>query len=120
MATKRDLKKLIRDTCGGLALEMISAGDIFKSIDPKDVEQIVYECALLQAGTLSRLSIAYDRTPADFATRHEYAHDRRAYFAKAYKALMADFWQKVEEIISHMHAALPDDVRAILKKAADA
>ena len=82
MATKRDLKKLIRDTCGGLAFGMIS--------------------------------------PADFATRHEYAHDRRAYFAKAYKALMADFWQKVEEIISHMNAALPDDVRAILKKAADA
>ena len=52
MSNKRDLKKIIRNTCGGLALDMVNAGELFPQINPKDVEQIVYDCALLQLGTL--------------------------------------------------------------------
>ncbi len=119
MSNKRDLKKIIRNTCGGLALDMVNAGELFPQINPKDVEQIVYDCALLQLGTLRRLSIAFDRSRSDFADKGEYTHARREYFSKAYSALMAEFYKDVEEIIKRMNAALPEDVRLILKKVAN-
>ena len=63
MSNKRDLKKIIRNTSGGLALDMVNAGELFPPrSNPKDVEQIVYDCALLQLGTPRRLSIAFDRS----------------------------------------------------------
>lgn len=119
MATKRELKKIIRNTCAGMALEIISAGDVFEQIDPKDVEQIVYDCALLQMKTLSRLNIAFDRGRADFDNPHDYKTARNSYYHKAYKALMADFGKELEVIVARMNTAMPDDVKKILKEAAN-
>lgn len=119
MANKRELKKMIRNTCGGLALDMISAGNVFPQINQKDVEQTVYDCALLQLNTLSKLNIIFDRSHSDFASPNEYTRARSAYFRKAYSALMVEFEKGVDSIIKNMNAALPDDVRQILKKVAN-
>lgn len=119
MSTKRDLKKNIRNTCGGLALDMVSAGNLFPQISSKDVEDIVYDCALLQLDTISRINIVFDRSHADFPNVREYNIARHEYFTKAYRALMTEFNRGVGEIVKRMNAALPDDVRRILKKAAN-
>ena len=117
MANKRDLKKFIRNTCGNIALDMVIVGDHFSQIDKKDVEKIVFDCAVLQTTTISRLGIAFDRTEADFATKAEYAAARRKYFRRAYTALLEQFDKDVEELVKNMNQALPDEVRQSLKQA---
>jgi len=119
MANKRDLKKFIRNTCGGIALDMVIVGEHFPQIDKKDVEKIVFECAALQATTISRVGINFDRSAADFATKAEYAAARRKYFHRAYTALLGQFGKDVTELVKNMNQALPDEVRQSLKKAAN-
>lgn len=100
MANKRDIKKIVRATCGMLALETVNAGELFSQINPKDVEQVVLDCAMLQVKTLRRINVASNR--------------------KAFAVVKAEFDADVAEIIKRINAAMPDDVRMILKKAANA
>lgn len=53
MATKRQLKKAVRNTCGALAAEIIFARAAFPSIDRKNVLDIIVEIAGLQSDTLT-------------------------------------------------------------------
>lgn len=117
MANKRDLKKFIRNTCGNIALDMVIVGDHFSQIKKKDVEKIVFDCAVLQTTTISRLGIAFDHTEADFATKGEYTAARRKYFHRAYKSLLAQFNKDVVELVKKMNQVLPDEVRQSLKTA---
>ncbi len=116
MATKRDLKKFIHNTCGALAAEIILARAAFPSIERGKVYDIVSDIATLQANTLPKVSIAYDKKPADFENYAEYRKARHAYYATAYDHLLEDFDAQVAEIVSKMDAALPDVIRAAIKE----
>ena len=118
MATKRQLKKSVRNTCGALAAEIILARAAFPTIDRKKVHDIIVEIAALQSATLSKASIAFDKAPRDYAHKAEYNKARRTYFNTAYTALLDSFDDSVAEIIKKMNAALPDDVRQTIKEAA--
>lgn len=118
MATKRQLKKSVRNTCGALAAEIILARAAFPSIDRKKVHDIIVEIASLQSTTLAKTSIAFDKAPRDYDNKAEYKKARRTYFDKAYTALLDSFDNAVAEIIKMMNAALPDDVRMAIKEAA--
>lgn len=116
MATKRDLKKFISNTCGALAAEIILARAAFPSIERGKVYDIVSDIAALQENTLPKVSIAYDKRAADFADYAEYRKARRTYFATAYDQLINKFEAGVADIVAKMNAALPDDVRATIKQ----
>lgn len=116
MATKRDLKKFIRNTCGALAAEIILARAAFPSIERAKVYDIVSDIAALQVNTLPKVSIAYDKKPTDFTNLAEYHKARHAYYATAYDHLLESFEAQVAEIVTKMNAALPEDVRATIKK----
>ncbi len=118
MANKRDLKKFVRNTCGALALDMVTVSDLFPQIDSKDVEKVVYDCAVLQTSTLSKAGISFDRSASDFESKSAYSAARRSYFRKAYRALKEQFAADVDKLVKVMNQALPDDVRQILRKAA--
>lgn len=118
MANKRDLKKFIRNICGSMAMDMELVGHLFPQINPRDVEQIVIEAAILQATTIRRTNIAFDRSRSDFNTRAEYNKARHEYFRKAYSALLDRFDSDSAELVKHMNSALPEEVREVLKKAA--
>lgn len=117
MANKRELKKFVRNTCGAIALDMILAYDAFPQIDRKNVHEVVLDAARLQTKTLRRMSVAFDRTPAQFDNTADYHKARKAFYAEAYTKLLADFDAEVELIVKKMNAALPDDVRAAIKEA---
>ncbi len=118
MATKRQLKKFVRNTCGALAAEIIFARAAFPTIDRKTVHDIVADIAGLQADTLAKATIAFDKAPRDFENRAEYKKARRAYFGTAYTKLLDNFDEAVVNIVKRMNAALPEDVKAEIKKAA--
>jgi len=117
MANKRDLKKFIRNTCGNIALDMVIVGEHFSQIDKQDVEKTVFDCAVLQTTSISRMGIIFDRSVADFASKGEYAAARRKYYRSAYKALLVQFDKDVAELVKKMNQALPEEVRQSLKKA---
>lgn len=118
MANKRELKKFICNTCGSLAADMVNLAELFPQIDAADVQRIVVATARLQASTLSRMGVAFDRTPRDFETKAAYNAARNVYFREAYTALLDTFDKGVAELVKEMNAAIPADVREVLKKAA--
>ncbi len=118
MANKRTLKKLIQNTCGSLALDMVMAGECFNQINNEDIENVVVECGRLQVRTIGRLAVSFDRSRKEFADAHAYKEARHQYFRKAYTALLDQFNKEVAQIVAQMNKALPDEVREALKKIA--
>lgn len=118
MATKRELKKYIQNMCGALASEIVLARAAFPQIERKAVHDIVVDVARLQAETLAKTGISFDKAPRDYANRADYNKARRTYFNTAYNKLMDDFDAAVAKVIKKMNEALPDDVRATIKTAA--
>ena len=117
MANKRQLKKFIRHNCGMFAAEILLARAEFPEIDRKTVYDIVRALASLQTRTLSRANVAYDhsRRDSDPAT---YRKERSAYSRKAYRRLLDEYYTSLDDILKKMNAALPENVRAMLKEAA--
>lgn len=118
MANKRDLKKFIRNTCSSLAIEMNMAARIFPQIDADEVEKIIVETALLLHRTLRRVDITFDHVRRDYDNKADYYKARKEYFRHAYGSLLSQFDAEVQQLVSHMNRALPQDVRMVLKEAA--
>lgn len=116
MANKRDLKKEIKYVCGDLAAECILAKNFIKGVDSKAMTAAIGEIASLQTAALSNVSFSFDKYPSDFPTGHAYHKARREYYAEAYKVLRDKFYDKVQEIVKQMNAALPQAVKDANKK----
>ena len=115
MATKRQLKKRISYVCGVLAGEFLNAATCIESINDDTVCKVINDIAHLQVTTRGLVTVAYDKTPRDFGTRHQYNRDRRAYYKKAYGSLRDEFGKKALEIVKEMNAAVPAEERSKLK-----
>lgn len=116
MATKRQLKKKIAYVCGELAAEVLLAAHLMNGVDRKAVNKIVNDIASLQTLALSRVSVAFDKVPADYAGDAAlFNKERTAYYKKAYASLKSDFGDKVLAIVKDMNAAVPASEREKLK-----
>lgn len=111
MASKRDLKKMIRYVCGDLAAECLLAKNFVKGVDAGAMDKIIVKIADLQAQTLSTVSFSFDKKPSDFPTVAEYHKALRQYTHKAYASLNEKFLDKANEIVKEMNAALPQEVK---------
>lgn len=119
MATdKRTLKKEIRMICGSLAGECVITKITVPEVDPKALNDIIYDIADLQTNALRLVNISYPRTGSSFATRKEYMDDRHKYFKAAFAKLKSDFNARVEAIIKAMNAALPASQKEANRKVA--
>lgn len=117
MATKRQLKSYIHNLCGEYASEILFAAAAFPEIKAKEVRDIIAEIAAIQSEYLSKTSISFDKAPRDFESRALYNKERAKYFHKAYTALLCGLEKDLEEkVMKKMNAALPDDVKAEIKK----
>ncbi len=117
MATKRQLKKFIRNACGCIAAEMILARAAFPQIERKKAYDVIRDAAALQTRTLSRVNIGFDKAPDAFESIHAYRKGRRAYYAEAYSHLLKEFDEGINAIVKEMNAALPEEVRTAIKEA---
>lgn len=111
MANKRDLKKEIKYVCGDIAAECLIAKNFIKGVDAKAMTDVVAKVADLQISALDHASFSFDKLPHDFATGSEYRKARRAYYKKAYNSLRTKFYDKVNELVKEMNAALPKEVK---------
>lgn len=104
---KRDLKKSIRYTCGEIASEAAFTGAVMNGGDLDLMAQVIIDAARLQAKSLEKVSVSFDRLPKDFADKAEYRKARHAYYKKAYAALVEEFNKQLAEIVKKMNSALP-------------
>ena len=118
MATKRELKKYVRNVCGSLAAEIVLARAAFPVIARKDVYAILLDIAELQSTTLARTSISYGSAGDRRKDEADYNKKHRAYYKAAYTKLLESFDASVAEIVKKMNAALPEEVRKAIKTAA--
>lgn len=116
MANKRQLKKFIRNFCGAAASEILIARAAFPSVERRKVYDIVKEIAALQAASLNRVNLTFDKTPSAFESPRAYTAARRAYFRAAYGKLLQEFDARMEDIVKKMNEALPEDARKEIKE----
>lgn len=116
MANKRQLKKFIRNFCGSAAAEILLAYGAFPTMERKKVYDIVREIAALQASSLNRVSVSFDKTPDAFDSPRQYSKARRDYYRKAYGKLIKDFDTKMIDIVKEMNEALPEEARQEIKE----
>ncbi len=115
MANKRNVKKEIRNICGALAAELLSAAACIPGFDEARVNELVGRIATLQVNGLSHCSFDFDKTPADFETPRAYHAARRAYNRAAFNKLASDTREEVNAILKEMNAMLPQSVRDAVK-----
>lgn len=115
MANKRTVKKQIRNICGAMASELLSAACYFEGFDAQKVEELVGRIASLQVNALSHCSFIFDKSKKDFDSPHAYAAARKAYNRKAFNKLGDDTKAEVAAILKEMNALLPQEVRDAVK-----
>lgn len=120
MANKRALKKEIRYVCGDLAGECIIARTYIPAIDSNKMGELVVRIAGLQEAMLKHATFSFDKSVADFPTRHDYNKARADYYKKAFKSLTTEFNHEVDEIVKEMNKALPEAQKEANRKAAKA
>lgn len=118
MANKRDLKKQIHYICGEMAINCIFTRDCFDDVNRDRLNDIIVEIANLQSQSLRHVSISFDKAAHDFESKREYKKQANAYYRKAYKALVDNFNNKLQDIVKEMNAELSPEQREINKKAA--
>lgn len=105
--SKRTVKKQIRYSCGDIAAECIIARNFVEGVDAEAMNAIVCRVADLQTEMLSHCTVAFDRTPRDFANRREYARALHAFRKAAFDNLRKEFNTRALEIVKDMNAAMP-------------
>jgi hypothetical protein len=117
MAKKRNLKKEIQYVCGDLAAECLLSKNFVKGVDANAMSDIITKVADLQISAVNNVTFCYDKFPRDFEHRGAYRKARRIYYHKAYNSLREKFYEKVNELVKEMNAALPQEVKDNNKKA---
>lgn len=118
MANKRNVKKQIRNLCGAMASELLSASVCIDGFDPERVSELVGRIARLQVNALSHCTFAFDKSKKDFADARAYNSARSSYNRKAFAKLAADTEAETGAILKEMNAMLPQAVRDAVKGAA--
>ncbi|MDE7152970.1 MAG: hypothetical protein K2O00_00825 [Muribaculaceae bacterium] len=104
---KRNIKKEIRRTCGEIACEALFAESLINAIDKNAMQQVIITAAHLQDSALRKTSVAFDKTPRDFASRKEYNKARRAYYKKVFAAINSEFADTLGQVAKAMNGAMP-------------
>ena len=107
MASKRQIKKAIRNACGDIAGECIFAESAFGENNLEAWDSIIIDTALLQEETVNRVNNKFGKKVKDFANRNEYNKARRAFFKQCEKELSDYFRAEVENIAKRMNDLMP-------------
>lgn len=118
MASKRDLKKFIKCTCGDIAGECIFAKVYFDGIDCDKMDDIIVKAACLQTTTIDKVSVSFDKTLKSFdGNAFEYRKAKKAYYKECYKSLHKELAEAVNGIVDEMNATLSAEQKAVNKAA---
>lgn len=118
MANKRNLKKLIKYTCGDIAGECIFAKIYFEGVDYDKMDEIIVKSAILQATTVDKVSVSFDKTLKSFnGNAFEYRKAKNAYYKECYNALKKDLSDAVADIVAEMNSALSQEQKDANKAA---
>ena len=107
MASKRQIKKAIRNACGDIAGECIFAESAFGENNLEQWDSIIIDTALLQEEAVNRVNNQFGKKVKDFANRKEYNKARREFFKQCEKELSEYFRTEVENLAKRMNDLMP-------------
>ena len=107
MANKRELKKAIKMACGEIAGQCLMAESTVKDADIDKWDNVIVNVAMLQKEAVNRVSVAFDKTPKNFAAKNEYKTAHKAFFKNVEKAIADYMHNEVAKIVEEMNALLP-------------
>lgn len=108
LTSKRDLKKYINRVSEEVAQSVLPAAVVSKVIDDAQANDILTQISQLSTKSLSRINIAFDKSPESFDNIRAYATAKKAYYREAYAKLLADFEAGVEKIIAPINKKLTE------------
>lgn len=115
---KRQLKKSINGLCGSLACDVVVAADCMTNANDDKIATLVTDIARAQSKALKRASVAFDKTPKEFANLREYHKARHDYYAKVYAQLRTDFSADLNAVVAQVNAMLTPAEKEANKAAA--
>ena len=107
MASKRQIKKAIQNSCGEIAGECIFAESAFGEGKLEQWDSIIVDTALLQQEAVNRVNNRFDKKVKDFANRKEYNKARRVFFKQCEKELSEYFRAELNNIAKRMNELMP-------------
>lgn len=103
MQSKRDLKKQIRYICGDLVGECLLIGEICPEEKLEELNSLIVDIAVLQESTVAKTNFSFDKSPRDFASAHEYAVAKSAYYREAFRTLHKQFNASLADAVHRMN-----------------
>lgn len=118
MASKRDLKKLIKITCGDIVGECVFAKLYFDGVNQDKMDEIIVRTACLQTSAIDKVTVWYDKTLKSFdGDVRAYRKARNEYYKCCFNAIKAELSEAVSEIVAEMNAALSQEQKDANKAA---
>ena len=103
MQSKRDLKKQIRYIRSEVVAECLLLGEVCPDEQLDEVNQLIVDVAILQEGTIAKMSISFDKAVKEFPSRKEYNKARNAYYRKAFTTLSKQFTETLADCVHRMN-----------------
>lgn len=108
MATKRDLKKYMKNMSDNLVGETIFILNYYDNIDEEKANSVIEKILILATEKIDDVSVAFDKTcKISFGgDRRAYKKEHAAYYRQCYKKLADDFNDGIGEILKDMNHLL--------------
>lgn len=107
MSSLRQIKKNIKSFCNDLTAECVIADTLGKNVDSKKLADVVYNTVKLKYDSLKKVSVAFPKTPKDFANKAEYNKARKKYFKQAFASLDTIFFKEIDGLVAQLNKAVP-------------
>ena len=108
MASKRDLKKAIRRSCGALAGEcVIMQAHLADQTDPEKWDDLIIESAMIQVDAVRAISAPCPEKRRQHANPHAYKKARRAFVRTSVADIKQHMVERMQQVVKQMNELAP-------------
>ncbi len=121
MATKRDLKKYMKNMAADVAGETVFILNYYDNIDENKANKVLDDLIVLLTEKIDNVSVGFDKTciVSFGGDRKAYRKAHTAYFKNCYKELLKEFNEGIQAVVKEMNSLLSKEQLAENKKMAN-
>ena len=116
---KRVFKKYVESVGDSACASMV---DVFETVDKVDKEKVadaVEKVLSAVAAAKSNADVTFDKGVKAFENIVEYSKAKKTFYKQLFKKIYDDFYKELDEAVKTFNSAVPEDVKAENKAAAN-
>ena len=116
---KRDFKKYVESVGDSACASMIDVYETVENVDKQKVADAVEKVIAAVAAAKTNADITFDKGVKAFDSLAEYSKAKKKFFKQLFEKIYKDFYTDLYEAVKEFNAAVPEEVKADNKKAAN-